>query len=121
MSRSEHVLDAAEPVDAAEPADRAELADVAELAGQLERLAARARALPPEPAAGVTEQDLRRLLSAAIRLYAAVSEQAAQDIVPIDAEVSTTDAVVLACALLKARDLNPFDLALWFSRSRTAG
>jgi hypothetical protein len=120
MSRSEHVLDA-HVLDAAGPVDAAELADVAELAAHLERLAARARALPPEPAAGVTEQDLRRLLSAAIRLYAAVSEQAAQDIVPIDAEVSTTDAVVLACALLKARDLNPFDLALWFSRSRTAG
>jgi hypothetical protein len=97
--------------------------DPAQLASQLERLAARAGAVLTEPGAGVevTEQDLRRLLSAAIRLYAAVSEQAAQDIVPIDAEVSTTDAVVLACALLKARDLNPFDLALWFSRSRTAG
>jgi hypothetical protein len=127
MSRSEPVLAPAVPVDVAEPVDGAELGDVAEpvdvaeLAGHLERLAARARALPPEPAAGVTEQDLRRLLSAAIRLYAAVSEQAARDIVPIDAEVSTTDAVVLACALLKARDLNPFDLALWFSRTRTAG
>jgi hypothetical protein len=96
-------------------------ADVAELASQLERLAARAGALPPEPGPPVSDQDLRRLLSATIRLYAAVSEQAPLDIVPIDAEVSTTDAVVLACALLKARDLNPFDLSLWFSRTRTAG
>jgi hypothetical protein len=97
--------------------------DPAQLASQLERLAARTGAVLTEPGAGVevTEQDLRRLVSAGIRLYAAVSEQAAADIVPIDAEVSTTDAVVLACALLKARELNPFDLALWFSRTRTAG
>jgi len=106
-----------------EPFPAEPVVDLAQLASQLERLAARAGAIPTEPGlgAGVTEQDLRRLLSAAIRLYAAVSEQAARDIVPIDAEVSTTDAVVLACALLKARELNPFDLALWFSRTRTAG
>jgi len=95
--------------------------DPAEVASQLERLAARACAVPVEPGTSVSDEDLRRLLSAAIRLYAAVSEQAAEDIVPINAEVSTTDAVVLACALLKARELNPFDLALWFSRARTAG
>jgi len=103
MSRSEHAL------------------HPAQVASQLERLATRACAVPAEPGTEVSEEDLRRLVSAVIRLYAAVSEQAAEDIVPINAEVSTTEAVVLACALLKARDLNPFDLALWFSRSRTAG
>jgi len=103
------------------PSSAGPVVDLAQLASQLERLAAGALPTEPGPAAEVSEQDLRRLLSAAIRLYAAVSEQAARDIVPIDAEVSTTDAVVLACALLKARELNPFDLALWFSRTRTAG
>jgi hypothetical protein len=122
MSRSEPppALPTAEPPPAAElPPDPAALAD------QLERLTALATApdaaLSTEPGAVVPDEQLRRLLSAAIRLYAAVSERAAEDIVPINADVSTTDAVVLACALLKAHELNPFDLALWFSRTRVAG
>lgn len=108
-----------------EPA--APLPDPGTVADQLERLATRATALPTTahdsaaPAAVLTDEQLRRLLSAAIRLYAAVSERAAEDIVPINADVSTTDAVVLACALLKAHELNPFDLALWFSRTRVSG
>lgn len=65
--------------------------------------------------------DVRRALSAAVRLYAAAAEAAGEDIDPLEEPASSTDAVVVACALLKARDLNPFDLALWFGRSRTAG
>jgi hypothetical protein len=72
-------------------------------------------------AAQVPAEQLRTLVSAAVRLYAAATEGAAQDVPPIDGAVATTDAVVMACALLKAQDLNPFDLALWFSRSRVAG
>jgi hypothetical protein len=34
----------------------------------------------------------------------------------IDGTVSTTEAMIMACALLRAQHLNPFDLALWFSR-----
>jgi hypothetical protein len=122
MSRSEPppALPTAEPPPAAEPPP-----DPAALADQLERLTALATAPDAapstEPGAVIPDEQLRRLLSAAIRLYAAVSERAAEDIVPINADVSTTDAVVLACALLKAHELNPFDLALWFSRTRVAG
>ena len=37
---------------------------------------------------------------------------------PPDARDTTpTDAVALATAALRSHDLNPFDLALWFSRS----
>ena len=122
MSRSEPppALPTAEPPPAAEPPP-----DPAALADQLERLTALVTApdaaMSTEPGAVIPDEQLRRLLSAAIRLYAAVSERAAEDIVPINADVSTTDAVVLACALLKAHELNPFDLALWFSRTRVAG
>jgi len=35
----------------------------------------------------------------------------------IDDTVSTTEAMVVACALLRAHHLNPFDLALWFQRT----
>lgn len=69
--------------------------------------------LPPE--------DLRRLVSSVVRLYAVANEGAAEEIAPLEGGVGTTEAVVLATALLKAQDLNPFDLALWFSRSRVAG
>lgn len=72
-------------------------------------------------AAQVPPEQLRTLVSTAVRLYAAATEGAEQDVPPIDGEVSTTDVVVMACALLKAENLNPFDLALWFSRSRVAG
>ncbi|GAB2745379.1 hypothetical protein GCM10027174_19080 [Salinifilum aidingensis] len=71
--------------------------------------------------ADVPAEDLRALVSAATRLYATANEDADEATPPLEDGVSTTEAVVLATALLKAQDLNPFDLALWFSRSRTAG
>lgn len=68
---------------------------------------------------GVSPDQLRALLSATVQLYTAFCEHTGTDLDPLESEVPATDAVVLACALLKARDLNPFDLALWFSRSRS--
>jgi hypothetical protein len=61
-------------------------------------------------------RDMRKLVSAVTRLYAACSDKAGEEIPALDATVSTTDAVMLACALLRSHDLSPFDLALWFSR-----
>jgi hypothetical protein len=71
--------------------------------------------------AELDDAELRQLISSAVRLYAARNEGLEQEIAPLDANVATTDAVVMASALLKAHDLNPFDLALWFSRSRIGG
>ncbi|QSE95828.1 hypothetical protein JWS13_36750 [Rhodococcus pseudokoreensis] len=65
----------------------------------------------------VSEETVRRLVSAATRLCAARTEATGQEVNPLHDDVIATEAIVLACALLKARDLNPFDLALWFSRS----
>jgi hypothetical protein len=100
--------------------------DLVEMSRQLDELTAEVTradtaAGTPETPAGVPASTLRAVLSSAIRLYAAVCERSGTDVPPIDTEVSTTDAVVLSCALLKARDLNPFDLALWFSRGRAGG
>ena len=67
------------------------------------------------PPAGVTG-----LVSDAVKLYAAIVEDPAPGapaIPVIDGTVSTTEAMVMACALLRAHHLNPFDLALWFSRT----
>lgn len=67
--------------------------------------------------ARVAPQDVTALLTEAVRLYAAVVEDTESEIPPIDASISTTEAMVVACALLRAHRLNPFDLALWFSRT----
>ena len=67
--------------------------------------------------ARVAPQDVTALLTESVRLYAAVVEETEREIPPIDGSISTTEAMVVACALLRAHRLNPFDLALWFSRT----
>jgi hypothetical protein len=67
--------------------------------------------------ARVSPEDVTALMTEAVRLYAAVTEEIEREIPPIDASISTTEAMVVACALLRAHRLNPFDLALWFSRT----
>jgi ABC-type protease/lipase transport system fused ATPase/permease subunit len=87
---------------------------LAELRAQIERTT-EAGEIAKVPAAGVTS-----LLSDAVKLYAAAVEEAAAGsgaVTVIDGTVSTTEAMVVACALLRAHHLNPFDLALWFSRT----
>ncbi len=70
--------------------------------------------------AQVLSEDVTHLVSGAVKLYAAIAEEAEPGaaIAPvIDRTVSTTEAMVVACALLRAHRLNPFDLALWFQRT----
>jgi hypothetical protein len=63
------------------------------------------------------DQDaVRAAVTAATRMYAAACEAAGKEIAPLDAGVSTTEALTLACALLRSQDLTPFDMALWFSK-----
>ena len=57
------------------------------------------------------------LLTPLVKLYAAACEAAGREITPVTQEATPTEVVMLACALLRAQDLNPFDLALWFSRA----
>jgi hypothetical protein len=66
--------------------------------------------------AGLSPEQVRAVLSAAIRLYAAASERAGRELPPVGPEISTTDAVTLACALVRSQDLTPFEMAVWFSR-----
>jgi len=71
----------------------------------------------------VPGEDLTSLMSGAVKLYAASIEEmepGAEAAPVVDDTVSTTQAVVVASALLRARRLNPFDLALWFSRTSGA-
>jgi hypothetical protein len=64
----------------------------------------------------VSPETVRAVVTAATRLYARESERAGGPLAPLAPEVSATDALTLACALLKSQDLTPFDMAVWFSR-----
>ena len=75
------------------------------------------RVLHDTDPATIDVDELRSLVSSVTRLYAACSDRAGYEIRPIDGTVSTTDAVALACALIRAHNLNPFDLAIWYSRA----
>jgi hypothetical protein len=69
-----------------------------------------------EPAA-ISDASLRRVLTAAIRAYAAKAEGAAEELAPFEKNaVTATETVVAACAMIRAADLNLFDVAMWFRR-----
>lgn len=65
--------------------------------------------------AALAPDTARRLVSTAARCWSVVAEEGAQ--APDSRDTTPTDAVALATAALRSHDLNPFDLALWFSRS----
>ena len=67
--------------------------------------------------AAVPREDVTSLVTEAIKLYAAYAEELECEISPTDSSVSTTEAMVVACALLRAQHMSPFDLALWFQRT----
>jgi hypothetical protein len=68
-----------------------------------------------EPEA-IPDAVLQQVLAAAVKLYAAKAERRG-DVKPYrDGAVTTTEAVVAACALIRAADLNLFDVAMWFNR-----
>lgn len=64
----------------------------------------------------LTEDEVRAIVSAATRLYANASAQAGRELPPLSSDVATTDAIMLACALLRSQDLTPFEMAMWFSK-----
>jgi hypothetical protein len=84
---------------------------LADLRGQIERTTQAGEL------AGVPREDVTNLVTGAVKLYAAFVEELESDVPAIDSTVSTTEAMVVACALLRAQHMNPFDLALWFSQT----
>ena len=67
----------------------------------------------------VSDESLQRVLSAAVRLYAAKSEDRAQELAPFgDRPVNATEAVTAICAIMRAADLNFFDLQMWYRRGQ---
>ena len=69
----------------------------------------------------LTQDEVRGIVSAATRLYADACTRAGEELPPVTQQVSTTDAITLACALVRSQDLTPFEMAMWFSRGKTHG
>jgi hypothetical protein len=66
----------------------------------------------------LSPEGVRAVVSAATRLYAQASDRAGESLAPLAPDVSATDALTLACALLRSQDLTPFDMAIWFARGQ---
>jgi len=73
-----------------------------------------ARTIEADAVGEVGAEELRRLVSAAVRLYAAACEREGVELMPVTGDISTTEAVRLSVALARSQNLSPFDLALWF-------
>jgi hypothetical protein len=66
----------------------------------------------------VPDELLRKTLAAAVKVYAAKAERRGGQFAPFpDGAVTATESVVAACALIRAADLNLFDVAMWFHRA----
>ena len=65
----------------------------------------------------VPSSELERVLTAAIKLYAAKAEAEEQFPPPVTAEkVTPTEIVLVVSELLRAADISLFDLAMWYRR-----
>jgi|SRR5687768_16726116 hypothetical protein len=82
-------------------------------------VAAAERALTSGQPGQVSDADLERVLTAAVRLYAAKVDAdmaPAQPITP--SAVTPTDIVVTVSDLIKSAGLNLWDLSMWFNRDK---
>jgi hypothetical protein len=65
----------------------------------------------------ISDKTLQQVLTAAVKVYAAKVERRGYDVVPFaQGTVTATETVVTACGLIRAADLNMFDVAIWFHR-----
>jgi hypothetical protein len=65
----------------------------------------------------ISDALLQKVFAAAVKVYAAKIERRGGDVKPFrDGAVTATESVVAACALIRAADLNLFDVAMWFNR-----
>jgi hypothetical protein len=76
--------------------------------------AARARLSENTP---LSQADVAALLSDAIRLYVALSDDPYGDEALAGLAVTPTEACTVATALLHSQSLSPFEFSVWFSSS----
>jgi hypothetical protein len=65
----------------------------------------------------IPDRELQQILTAATKIYAAKVERRGHDVAPFPpGAVTATETVVIACGMIRAADLNMFDVAIWFHR-----
>jgi hypothetical protein len=65
----------------------------------------------------ISDKTLQQVLTAAVKIYAAKVDRRGYDVVPFPRHaVTATETVVTACGIIRAADLNMFDVAVWFHR-----
>src|SRR5271170_4119729 len=68
----------------------------------------------------IPDQELQNALAAAVKCYAAKAERRGSELKPFpEGVITATETVVAACAMIRAADLNIFDVAMWFHRPAT--
>ena len=67
---------------------------------------------------GVSDAELERVMTAAVRLYAAKAEADEPPAVVTPEFVTPTDIVVTVSALIRAVGLNLWDVSMWFNRAK---
>jgi hypothetical protein len=83
------------------------------LAGTAERV------LASGAASQIAGEDIERVLTAAIKLYAAKAEAEAMPPPPLSADrITPTEVVVVISEMMRAVNLNLFDLSMWYRRAR---
>ena len=82
-------------------------------------VAAAERALASGKLDGVHNVELERVLTAAVRLYAAKADTDRPPATPITpSSVTPTDVVVTVSGLIRAAGLNLWDVSMWFNRMK---
>jgi hypothetical protein len=77
------------------------------------------RALASVAARQIASDDIARVLTAAIKLYAAKAEAEAVPAPPVSADrITPTEIVVAVSEMMRAANLNLFDLSMWYRRAR---
>jgi hypothetical protein len=67
----------------------------------------------------LSDDDLAEVMTAATKLYAARAEDRGEYPPPVDAKkVSATEIATIASEMVRAVDLNMFDLSMWHGRPR---
>jgi hypothetical protein len=65
----------------------------------------------------ISDRALQQVFTAAVKVYAAKVERRGHDVPPFAPNtVTATESVVAACGMIRAADLNMFDVAIWFHR-----
>jgi hypothetical protein len=82
-------------------------------------VAAAERALAAGDPAQVPDGALERVMTAAVRLYAAKADSDAPPAQPVTpSSVTPTDIVITVSDLIKSAGLNLWDLSMWFNRNK---